>query len=89
MIEDKVEEKKNKKIEPLSISTENINFILKICSLFFIVGGFLYSYFFMSYFNINIALYYNISDYISGSIDVLFDIFIILIILSFFMFFYV
>lgn len=82
LIEEKVEKKKEEKIKPIRISTEGINFILKICSLFFIVGGFLYTYFLLSYFNINVALYYGISDYIAGSIDVLFNIFVLLIVLS-------
>lgn len=75
-------ELKKEKIKPIKISTEGINFILKICSLFFIVGGFLYTYFLLGYFNINVALYYSISDYIAGSIDVLFNIFVLLIVLS-------
>lgn len=82
LIEEKVEKKKEEKIKPIRISTEGINFILKICSLFFIVGGFLYTYFLLSYFNINVALYYGISDYIAGSIDVLFNIFVLLVVLS-------
>lgn len=60
---------------------------MKICSLFFIVGGFLYTYFLLAYFNINVALYYGITDYIAGSIDVLFNIFVLLIALSIFMIF--
>ena len=82
LIEEKVEKKKEEKIKPIRISTEGINFIMKICSLFFIVGGFLYTYFLLSYFNINVALYYGISDYIAGSIDVLFNIFVLLVVLS-------
>ncbi|WP_072682615.1 hypothetical protein [Arcobacter sp. LA11] len=82
---ERIERRKFEETPKVRISTENINFILKICSLFFIVGGFLYTYFFMAYFNINISLYYNISDYIAGSMDVLFNIFIILIVLSIFM----
>ncbi len=87
LIEEKIEKKKKEEIKPIKISTGGINFILKICSLFFIVGGFLYTYFLLSYFNINVALYYSISDYIAGSIDVLFNIFIILIVLSIIMIF--
>ena len=82
LIEEKIEKKKKDEIKPIKISTEGINFILKICSLFFIVGGFLYTYFLLGYFNINVALYYSISDYIAGSIDVLFNIFVLLIVLS-------
>ncbi len=82
LIEEKIEKKKKEEIKPIKISTEGINFILKICSLFFIVGGFLYTYFLLGYFNINVALYYSISDYIAGSIDVLFNIFVLLIVLS-------
>jgi len=82
LIEEKIEKKKKEEIKPIKISTEGINFILKICSLFFIVGGFLYTYFLLSYFNINVALYYGISDYIAGSIDVLFNIFVLFIVLS-------
>ncbi|MDD2895202.1 MAG: hypothetical protein PHG81_04205 [Aliarcobacter sp.] len=87
LIEEKIEKKKKEEIKPIKISTEGINFLLKICSLFFIVGGFLYTYFLLSYFNINVSLYYSISDYIAGSIDVLFNIFVILIVLSIFMIF--
>lgn len=87
IIKERIERRKFDEIPKIKISTENINFILKICSLFFIVGGFLYTYFFMSYFNINIALYYSISDYIAGSMDVLFNIFVILVVLSIFMLF--
>lgn len=82
LIEEKIEKKKKEEIKPIKVSTEGINFILKICSLFFIVGGFLYTYFLLGYFNINVALYYGISDYIAGSIDVLFNIFVLLIVLS-------
>lgn len=82
LIEERIEKKKKEEIKPIKISTEGINFILKICSLFFIVGGFLYTYFLLNYFNINVALYYGISDYIAGSIDVLFNIFVLLIVLS-------
>ena len=87
IIKERVERRRFEETSKVKISTENINFALKLCSLFFIVGGFLYTYFFMSYFNINIALYYSISDYIAGSMDVLFNIFIILIVLSIFMLF--
>lgn len=87
LIEEKIEKKKKEEIKPIRISTEGINFLLKICSLFFIVGGFLYTYFLLGYFNINVALYYSISDYIAGSIDVLFNIFVLLIVLSIFMIF--
>jgi hypothetical protein len=87
LIEEKIEKKKREEIKPIKISTEGINFILKICSLFFIVGGFLYTYFLLSYFNINVALYYGISDYIAGSIDVLFNIFVLLVVLSIVMIF--
>lgn len=85
--EQKIETRKFDETPKIKISTDNIYFVLKICSLFFIVGGFLYTYFFMSYFNINVALYYSISDYIAGSIDVLFDVFVILVVLSIFMIF--
>jgi hypothetical protein len=87
LIEEKIEKKKKEEIKPIRISTEGINFLLKICSLFFIVGGFLYTYFLLGYFNINVALYYSISDYIAGSIDVLFNVFVLLIVLSIFMLF--
>lgn len=60
------------KFRDLRITTKNIFTVISIFSVLFLCTGFLYNWYFLRYFGINIQYYFSISDYISSSIGKIF-----------------
>lgn len=60
------------KFQDLNFSSKNIITVISTFSVLFLCTGFLYNWYFLRYFGINIQYYFSISDYISSSIGKIF-----------------
>ena len=82
----KVEEEKSKIIGTIKITQSHILFFASVFSGLFLVGGFLYTQFLLSFLGINTSDFFDIYDYLSSSVDVIFTVFISTVVGMFFYF---
>ena len=73
---EKIESEKLKKIKPIEIKPSTAFLFISIFSSLFLIGGFLYTKFLLGFFGINTSNFFEISDYLSSSIDIIFSIFV-------------
>jgi len=71
-----IDKELTKYIKPLELTNSHISFVISLMSSLFLLGGFIYTYYLLSHFNINVSNYYTISDYLANSIDVVAYVFI-------------
>ena len=82
----KIEEEKSKIIGSIKITSSHILFFAYVFSGLFLVGGFLYTTVLLSFLEINASDFFDISDYISSGVDIIFPILIITTLLMVFIF---
>lgn len=71
-----IDKKLYENIEPIQLTNSDITFVVSLMSSFFLIGGFIYTYFLLNHFNVKISDYYMITDYLANSIDVIAYVFI-------------
>lgn len=67
----KLEGEKLKSFPPIKITSANITFLFSLFSSLFILSGFVYNYYLFNHFNISVSNFFNISDYLASSVDVI------------------
>ena len=72
----KIEEEKSKLIGTIKITQSHILFFASVFSSLFLVGGFLYTRFLLLFLGINTSDFFDIYDYLSSSVDIIFSVFI-------------
>lgn len=67
----KLEDEKLKSFPPIKITSAHITFLFSLFSSLFILSGFVYNYYLLKHFNISVSNFFNISDYLASSVDVI------------------
>lgn len=62
---------KVKVIEPFTVSSSHVIFLVTVFSTIFVISGFLYNKLFFSYFGISVSDFFTISDYLASSVEVI------------------
>ncbi len=73
---EKIKLEKEKTINPIEIKISNIIALISIFSALSLIGGIIYNQLLFYFLGLNATNFFNISDYISSSVDVLFIVFI-------------
>ena len=73
---EKIESEKLKKIKPIEIKASEVFLFISIFSSLFLIGGFLYTKFLLGFFGISTSHFFEISDYLSSSVDIIFPVFL-------------
>ena len=82
----KVEEEKSKLIGTIKVTIPEILIISSAISVLLVVGGFLYTTILLYFLGINTSDFFEIYDYVSSSVDVIFPVILFIIVLMFFYF---
>jgi hypothetical protein len=67
----RIDQERLKIINPITIRSSHVIFVISIFSTLFVVSGFAYNKFFFQSFDINVSDFFDLSDYLSSSIGVI------------------
>ncbi|MFT6909376.1 MAG: hypothetical protein ACJAS1_006092 [Oleiphilaceae bacterium] len=67
----RIDQERLKLIDPITISSSHVIFVISIFSTLFVVSGFAYNKYFFQSFDINVSDFFDLSDYLSSSIGVI------------------
>lgn len=69
LVSEKIETEKLKQLNPISINSSHVMFVISLFSALFLVSGFVYNKLFFSSFGISVGDFFTISDYLASSVD--------------------
>ncbi len=68
---ERIEKEKLKIIEPVTIKSAHVMFLVSLFSTIFLISGFIYNKLFFASFDLNVGDFFRVSDYIASSVDTL------------------